>query len=198
MVFALSTGHQIGLAATGAAFIVFALLSSFVFPRISPDFPGKKGMVWYIPLAVCFFAAMISAVLVFGREKKSAEAAAPPSATTPSTPSGNGKLTSGPYANGDAVAGKKEFASAGCTGCHALKAAGSSGVVGPDLDKLATEAAGAKMPLGQFIAESIDNPDAYIAPGYPKGTMPPFGTTLTKKQIADLVAFVYGAVTSSA
>ena len=30
--------------------------------------------------------------------------------------------------------------------------------------------------------------------GYPKGVMPPFGTSLTKKQIADLVAFLYKSV----
>ena len=43
MLFALSTGHQIGLAVTGAAFIVFSLLSSFVFPRLWPEFPGQEG-----------------------------------------------------------------------------------------------------------------------------------------------------------
>ncbi len=53
MVFALSTGHEIGLALVGGAFIVFALLSSFVFPRRNPNFPGRRGMLWYIPLCVC-------------------------------------------------------------------------------------------------------------------------------------------------
>ena len=77
MVFALSTGHEIGLAATGAIFIIFALLSSFVFPRFYPNFPGKKGLRWYIPLCFVFFIAMLSAVLYFGKEQKVAEAAAP-------------------------------------------------------------------------------------------------------------------------
>ena len=37
----LSSGHKIGLAAVGAAFIAFALVSSFVLPRRNPNFPGK-------------------------------------------------------------------------------------------------------------------------------------------------------------
>ena len=201
MLFALSTGHQIGLAGTGAAFIIFALLSSFVFPRMDRSFPGKQGLRWYLPLSVCFFLAMIGAVLVFGKEKKVAEAATtPPAATKPATtqPAGSGKLTTGPYANGDAVAGKTVFAKNGCGGCHTLKAAGTSGVTGPSLDKLKESAATAGQPLGAFIAQSITDPNAYIAPGFSKGLMPPFGSLLSKKQIADLVAFVYQSVASGA
>lgn len=199
MLFALTTGHQIGLAGTGAAFIVYALLSSFVFPRLDPNFPGKKGLRWYVPLSIAFFLAMMGAVLVFGKEsKKSAEAATTPAATQTTTTSaaGGGKLTTGPYANGDAAAGKTLFAKSGCTGCHTLKAAGSSGVTGPDLDKLAESATAANQPLGQFIATSIADPNAYVAPGFSKGLMPPYNASLSSKQIADLVAFVYDAVES--
>jgi mono/diheme cytochrome c family protein len=198
MLFALSTGHQIGLAGTGAAFIIYALLSSFVFPRLDPDFPGKKGLRWYLPLSICFFLAMIGAVLVFGKEEKKAEAEAattPPAATKPA---GSDKLTTGPYANGDATAGKPAFAKNGCGGCHTLKAAGTSGITGPSLDKLKESAATAGQPLGAFIAQSIADPNAYIAPGFSKGLMPPFGTLLSKKQIADLVAFIYASVDSEA
>jgi mono/diheme cytochrome c family protein len=53
-----------------------------------------------------------------------------PTTTTPTTTSGGG--TKAP-AKPD---GKTVFASAGCGGCHTLKAAGSSGNVGPDLDQL--------------------------------------------------------------
>ena len=44
---------------------------------------------------------------------------------------GRGPTTS---LEGDAANGEKVFASAGCGGCHTLKAAGSSGNVGPNLD----------------------------------------------------------------
>jgi sulfite dehydrogenase len=53
-----------------------------------------------------------------------------PTTTAPTTTSGGG---SGPAATPD---GKAVFAKAGCGGCHTLKAAGSSGNVGPDLDQL--------------------------------------------------------------
>jgi mono/diheme cytochrome c family protein len=190
MVFALSTGHKIGLAAVGAAFILFALLSSFVFPRINPDFPGKKGLRWYIPLCVCFFAAMITAVLVFDVEKKPAAAAA---SAPPSSTSGSGTtLTSGPYANGNAAAGKAVFASAGCAACHTLKAAGASGTIGPDLDNIASYAQKGHMGVAAFIASAVTKPPPdYVPPGYPTSVMPAtFASSLTAKQIADLVAFV--------
>ena len=37
---------------------------------------------------------------------------------------------------GDPAAGKTVFTSAGCSGCHTLKAAGATGTVGPNLDQL--------------------------------------------------------------
>jgi hypothetical protein len=47
------------------------------------------------------------------------------------------------------------------------------------------------MSLAAFVRESIVKPNAYISPGYPKGVMPQtFVTQLSKKQLADLVAFL--------
>ena len=191
MVFALSTGHEIGLAATGAAFIVFALLSSFVFPRMYPDFPGRRGMRWYIPLAFCFFIAMLSAVIVFGREKKTPVAQAAPPAS--SAPSSGAKLTSGPYANGDPAVGKTVFTGVGgCGACHTLTAAGTKGTIGPDLDHIASYAQMAHVVLGQFIASAITKPPAsYVPPGYPTTVMPTtFAQSLSAKDIAGLVTFI--------
>ena len=48
------------------------------------------------------------------------------------------------YKGGDATAGKKVFLTAGCTGCHTLKDAGSTGTVGPNLDQ-------AKPPLSKAV-----------------------------------------------
>src|SRR3979409_2616019 len=79
VVAALSTGNQIALAVVGGAFILFALVSSFVLPARYPDFPGRH-VGWYVAAALLFFVAMISAVIVFGVEKK--EAAKPGEATT--------------------------------------------------------------------------------------------------------------------
>jgi hypothetical protein len=122
----LSTGNKIGLAAVGVCFIVFALVCSFVLPARIPNFPGKH-VGWFVALCALFFIAMISAVLVFGVEKKESTANAGNPAPTRSS-SLPGQTTSTPTgAQGDPVASKKVFASAGCGGCHTLKAAGSSG-----------------------------------------------------------------------
>ncbi len=202
MLFALSTGHEIGLAVTGAIFIAFALLSSFVFPRLNPDFPTKKGLRWYLPLAFCFFAAMLAAVLVFGREKKEAAAAATTTASSTTTSSSSTTTSSSasaapsaPYANGDATAGKSVFASAGCSACHTFKPAGSTGTVGPNLDDLADYAKQAGEGLGNYTVDAIIHPPAkYVPKGFPTNAMPTtFGSSLNSKQIADLVAFLDGS-----
>ena len=90
-------------------------------------------------------------------------------------------------------AGKAVFASNGCASCHTLKAAGASGTVGPDLDKLPAYAQQAGKPLEDFVRESIADPNAYVQPGFPKGVMPPF-STLPADQLDALVQFL---VTSS-
>ena len=69
MPLALSTGHEVGLAVTGAAFIAFALVSSFLFPRFRPQYPGG-GLPAFIVVAFVFFFGMLTAVEVFGAETK--------------------------------------------------------------------------------------------------------------------------------
>jgi uncharacterized cupredoxin-like copper-binding protein len=64
----LSTGHKIGLAVVAAVFIGFALTSSLVMPRRRPGFPGKNGLSVFVIVSVFLFVAMLSAVVVFGRE----------------------------------------------------------------------------------------------------------------------------------
>jgi cytochrome c oxidase subunit 2 len=86
-------------------------------------------------------------------------------------------------------AGKAVFASNGCASCHTLKAAGATGKVGPDLDKLPADAQQAGKPLEEFVKESIVDPDAYIQPGFTKGVMPPF-STLPNDQLDALVKFL--------
>ena len=93
-------------------------------------------------------------------------------------------------AKGDAKAGEALFTSQGCGGCHKFQAAGTSGTVGPDLDKLTEYAQNANQgSLEDFIHESIANPSAYVEKGF-SPTMPNFGETLSDKQIADLTAFL--------
>ena len=183
---ALSAGQKAGIAGMGAAFIVFALASSFLFPRYRPSFPGRR-VGAYVALVVCFFVGMMVVVVFVGREKSEAKAAeSTPTTTAPTT------TTPAPAPTGNATAGKAVFAANGCAACHTFKAAGATGKIGPDLDHLAADAAKANRgSLAQYTTESIVTPNAYVVPGFPSGVMPQnFGTTLTKTQLADLVAFL--------
>ena len=91
---------------------------------------------------------------------------------------------------GGAPSAKTLFVSNGCNGCHTFKPAGANGKVGPDLDRLAEEARQAGKPLEEFIRESIVNPNAYVAPGYPKGLMPGTYAGLPQAQLDALVKFL--------
>jgi len=184
MLFALSTGHKFGLAGIGAAFIVFSLICAMVIPRYRPNFPGPRGRAVFVVVCVAFFLAMIAAVLVFGKEKK----AAAEGATAPSSPSAPSPAAPA----GDPVAGKAVYLAAPCGSCHTFTPSGSTGKIGPDLDKLADYAKKANVSLPKFTEEAITHPPApYVPPGFPTNAMPPDGgATLTPKQLADLVAFL--------
>ena len=86
MPLALTTGHQVGLAVTAAVFILFALASSFVFPRFRPQYPGG-GLPAFIVICFVFFFGMLTAVEVFGAEPKEAgkEPVAEPATTVAPT-----------------------------------------------------------------------------------------------------------------
>jgi mono/diheme cytochrome c family protein len=80
------------------------------------------------------------------------------------------------YKNGDAVAGKAVFTSAGCVGCHTLADANAHGTVGPNLDQ-------AKPALSLVVTRVTQG----------AGAMPSFKGQLTTKQIADVAAYVVKA-----
>jgi mono/diheme cytochrome c family protein len=81
---------------------------------------------------------------------------------------GGGKIT--------ATSGKDIFSAAGCTGCHTLKDAGSTGTVGPDLDQA--------KPAESRVIDRVTNG---------KGVMPSFKDRLTKQQIAAVAKYVSSA-----
>ena len=82
--------------------------------------------------------------------------------------------TSAAPPEGDPVAGKAIFTGAsGCTGCHTLADAGSSGTVGPNLDDA--------KPSFDLAFDRVTNG---------QGAMPSFKTSLTDQQRADVAAYV--------
>jgi len=73
----------------------------------------------------------------------------------------------------------------GCGGCHALTDAGTSGGVGPDLDK------GLAGKDEAFIKESIVDPSADVTKGFSDGIMPSnFGDTLKPAELDALVKYL--------
>src|SRR5215213_3491937 len=90
---------------------------------------------------------------------------------------GGGEQAAG--ANGEEI-----FTSAGCAGCHTLKAAGSTAKVGPDLGKLENADAA-------FIRKSIVDPSAEVEKGFEDGVMPQnFGEQLSKDELDALVKYL--------
>jgi cytochrome c551/c552 len=118
-------------------------------------------------------------------------------ATACSTSKPGGKLVTptptkivGPVPKAE-LPGKSVFLSQGCGACHTFKSAGSTGKVGPDLDKLAQYAKAANQgPLQAFVRTSITTPGAYVEKGYPNGVMPTTYSSLSAQQLSDLVAFL--------
>ena len=84
--------------------------------------------------------------------------------TTPTTTGGNA---------GNPAAGKAVFTSAGCASCHTLKAAGSHGTIGPNLDE--------RRPSMDKVVERVTEG---------KGVMPSFKGQLNASQISSVAAFV--------
>lgn len=102
-----------------------------------------------------------------------------------------GKIAT-PWTGGSVAGGLAVFNTAGCSACHTFTPAKATGKVGPDLDRLAEYAKQANEgPLPEYIYNFITNPTGRIVPGFPPGVMPAtFASTLSPKQLADLVAFL--------
>jgi len=105
----------------------------------------------------------------------------------PSTPT---PLTLPP---GDPAAGEQVFATASpltCSTCHSID--GTSGL-GPSLQGIGTTA-GARVPglsAGEYITQSIIDPDAFVVDGFPSGLMPQtFRESLTDQQLADVISYL--------
>jgi mono/diheme cytochrome c family protein len=170
----ITDGGKLGLAAFAGLLIVFAILSSFYFPRRNPDYPGNR-LGLFIAVAVLLFAVTMVGVVVFASEEEEASHGSEAAETQPAdTGESTGTTTeAGGAAEGDPAAGEAVFASAGCGGCHTLEAAGATGNVGPNLDDAKPDHA--------LVVERVSKG---------QGVMPSFAGQLDEKQIEDVAAYV--------
>jgi cytochrome c551/c552 len=141
--------------------------------------------------------AMVIVIVVAGTDTSGASsvglASTAPAVSAPSTsvpsPSGSSGATSG---GGSSAAGGADaaqiFQDKGCGGCHTFQPAGANGQQGPDLDNVAQDAQKAGKPVDAYVKESIEDPSAYVVPGF-QPIMPTFAD-LSGDQVDALVAYI--------
>jgi mono/diheme cytochrome c family protein len=147
-------------------FIAWAIITAIFVPKRNPTFPRRLD-AYILVSALLFVAQMTAVVWVTGTQEVEEAHAAEEGGT------GKTETTPAPPAGGDVAAGKEVFATAGCTACHTLADAGSTGTVGPNLDQA--------KPSAELVVERVTNG---------KGPMPSFKGQLSEKQIADVAAYV--------
>jgi len=178
VVLGITDGGKLGLATAAGLLILFAILSSFYFPRRNPNFPGNR-LGLFIGVTVLLFAVTMAGVWVFAAEEAEPHAEATETEPTATDPPESGETTPGTTTEeggageGDAAAGEAVFTSAGCGGCHTMEAADASGAVGPNLDESKPDAA--------LVVDRVTNG---------AGAMPAFGDELSEQQIEDVAAYV--------
>lgn len=183
LIVGLSSGQKVGIAVVAACFIVFALASAMLVPRLRSDFPGK-GLRLFVVVAIGITVGMLATVVVLAREPKeereAVAATATAATTTETAPVETAPAETAPAETGtptgDPVAGKAVFAKAGCVGCHTLAEAGATGAVGPNLDDAKPDAS--------LVVDRVTNG---------RGAMPSFKGQLSEQDIQDVAAFVSSA-----
>ena len=118
----------------------------------------------------------IALVISITKNATTVTVAATPAATQAAAAGGQApKLTGDALGAQLFVSGKPDVGAIGCGSCHTMKAAGTSGTIGPNLDKELT----ADPPSA--TRESIVDPNKEIVSGYSANVMPTnYGTALTK------------------
>ena len=174
MLLAITNEGKVGLGVLAGLFIVFALLSSFYFPRRDPNFPGNR-LGLFVLVTVVLFIGTMAGVVFFAKEEEGAHGAEAVETRETETGAGGETTAEDPQGgtSGDPAAGEEVFASAGCGGCHTLEAAGSTGNVGPNLDE--------SQPETELVVDRVTNG---------AGAMPAFGDQLDEQQIQDVAAYV--------
>jgi mono/diheme cytochrome c family protein len=144
----------LGCAVYGAFVAKVTIVRLHRFPR--PVLPIAGGLLFAILIGVWY----TSALWLYRRATPAAPAAAITNVAVP--------------ADAHAAGGRAVFTSAGCGGCHTLRAAGAGGQIGPNLDRLRpayatvlakVEGGGGGMPSfrGQLSAQQIKDVAAYVA-----------------------------------
>ncbi len=181
----------------GIALVIVALVVSFAGLRFE-KFPPTRGILIAATLAI---AVLVGATMTFAwrnaedeqqhRETELAEDVAA-NEEAGDTAEADEEAGSGAAAEETSTTetttasadGAQVFEDQGCSGCHTLAAAGSTGTTGPDLD------GALKGESPAFIKESIVDPNKDVAEGYPPNVMPQTFADLPPDQLDALVSYL--------
>ncbi len=183
----------------GIALVAIALVVSFAGLRFQ-KFPASKGLMIG---AIAATAALVVATGVFawrnGEDEQAHKAAELAEAAEENEAEGDtteadeeegseAAATTSTTATASTEQGAELFNSQGCSGCHTLADAGSTGTTGPNLDgALDGESA-------EFIKTSIIDPNDEIEEGYPPDVMPQsYESQMSPEEIDALVAYLVEA-----
>jgi mono/diheme cytochrome c family protein len=140
-------------------------------------------------------ALVMSTIALVLSARKTTTVAIPRTAAAAQSPTGGQP----PPLTGDAlgsqlfVSGKPDSGAIGCGSCHTMKAAGTAGTIGPNLDtELTADPAAA-------TRESIVDPNKEIVSGYSANIMPTnYATALTKPELDALVNYIFHSTNTKA
>jgi len=202
---AVTTTGKIALAVAAGLFIVFAIASSFYFPRRNPDYPGRR-LGAFVALTVLLFVLLLGAMVAFAGESEeehaTGETATHAATETGETETGETETETG---TGETETGETETETGETetetaetetgeteTGSGGNAAAGEAIFAENGCASCHTlEAAGASGTIGPNLDEA--QPDFELAVDRVTngaGAMPSFGDSLDEQQINDVAAYV--------
>ena len=207
-------GHSLFYIAGGALIVVALLIS--LFGMRSDDFPSGAFLKGGVLVVVLLVAATAWGAIEIAQDEASdrADEANQEAATEVSqqdvtnqdtgdtespTPANQGAGPkeavdkSAEKGGGSGLDGAAVFVDTGCGSCHSLAELGSDaqGTIGPNLDEALINKD------EKFIQTSIEDPSAFVAEGFPDGTMPQdYKQQLTPDQITALVTYLAKATGS--
>jgi mono/diheme cytochrome c family protein len=188
----------------GLGLVAIALIVSFVGLKFD-KFPNSRPLLVGGTVAI---AAVVVATMVFAwrnaedeqehREVELAEAAEESAAEGEDLEVGEevgeegAELTTTTADTASIEEGAQIFATVGCSGCHTLAEADSTGTTGPDLD------GALKGQSEDYIRTAIVDPNDEIAQNYPPDVMPQnYSTELSEEQLNALVAYLAQATSGN-
>jgi mono/diheme cytochrome c family protein len=152
-----------------------------------------KAIVQIGGLGILAALVMSTIALVVSVSGKTTTVTAPAAPVAGQTSSGQATQLTGDALGEQIFVSGSSGGSISCGSCHTMKAAGTSGTIGPNLDKeLASDPPSA-------TRESIVAPNKEIVPGYRANVMPSnYATALSPQQLDAVVTYVYHSTNTKA